>query len=412
MSAPLEGIRVLELATFVAAPSCCRLLSDLGAEVIKIESTKGDTWRQTGKSYCSRFSDEENPVFDIYNSGKKYISLNLKSELGIKTFHDLLKNTDVFVTNLRPASLHRLKIAYEDIKDNYPSLVYAIVLGYGEKGPEAKKPAYDTTAYWARSGFLLDLAISNENYTPIIPPSSVGDSVTGILLMGEICAALFRRMKTNAGDYVRSCLYHNGIFTMGTMIITTQKPWGTKFPRTRIDHGVPGGYYQCADNKWIYISIGYAPNVLPALFNAIDQPGLLQDPRFSTSKARYEHKEEVYRIFREAFLLKTSDEWVKIAETFDLSLSKMNHFSDVSDDEQAWANGFLELVEFANGNTDIMPSSPLEMNSLRKLKTIPASPIGWDTETVLRDIGYSDEQITQLKRSDIIRTRNTITTER
>ena len=163
-------------------------------------------------------------------------------------------------------------------------LVYAIVLGYAEKALR-QKPAYDTTAYWARSGFLLDLT-RNENYTPIIPPSSVGDSVTGILLMGEICAALFRRMKTNAGDYVRSCLYHNGIFTMGTMIITTQKPWGTKFPRTRIDHGVPGGYYQCADNKWIYISIGYAPNVLPALFNAIDQPGLLQDPRFSTSKAR------------------------------------------------------------------------------------------------------------------------------
>ena len=158
MSKPLEGIKVIDLTTFVAAPVAARMLGDMGAEVIKIEHPKGDGWRGFGKGFNARFNDDENPIFDIYNSGKKLISINLKNTEGKEIMQKLLNDADVFVTNTRPDALKRLGLAYEDIKERYPKLIYAIVLGYGEKGPDAAKPAFDTTAFWARTGFPRDMA--------------------------------------------------------------------------------------------------------------------------------------------------------------------------------------------------------------------------------------------------------------
>ena len=404
MHKPLSGIKVLDLSTFVAAPVCSRLLADMGADVIKVERPEGDTWRQTGIAYLPRrFSDAENPVFDIYNSGKKHIALDLKTEDGKKIFFQLLENADVLVTNTRLAALQRLGISYEDLKDRYPRLIYAIVLGYGEEGPDADKPAFDTTAYWSRSGFLRDMAPLSEHFAPVQPPFGVGDTVTGYLLMGEICAALYRRTQTGKGDYVRSSLYHNGIFTMGTMEIITQQPWGRAFPATRIDHSLPGGYYRCADDEWIYIAVGYAQGMIPRLCAAIGRPELAEDPRYSTQAARTENKEDYYKIFCDAFRSKPAQHWLAVAQQLDLPIVRMNHFSDVAEDPQAWVNGYLEHVEFANGQTDVMPSSPIEMDSIGPLKTTPAPEVGADTGEILRSLGYSDEDITRLQSAGAIK---------
>ena len=400
-SKPLTGIKVLELSTFVAAPSCARLLSDLGAEVIKVERPEGDGWRETGISFLpSRFCDEENPVFDIYNTGKKHIALNLKDSAGMEVFKKLLDEADIFVTNTRPAALKRLGISYEDLKEQYPSLIYAIILGYGEKGPDAGKPAFDTTAFWSRSGFLRDLTLPGEHYSPVVPPSSVGDTFTGVMLLAEICAALYRRAQTGKGDYVRSSLYHNGIFAMGTMAIIAQKPFGLIYPMKRADHSVPAGYYQCADNEWVFMAApGSTVNVAHKLIGRED---LTNDSRFDGYENRWKYRDEYYDIFRKAFLTKTSEEWIALAGDLDLPLVRMNHFSDVSEDRQAWANDYLEYVEFASGNVDVMPRSPIEMDSVGMLKTIPAPHIGKDTIAVLKELSYSDEEICAMHQTGAI----------
>ncbi len=404
MEKPLSGIKVLDLSTFVAAPVCSRLLADMGAEVIKIERPDGDAWRQTGISYLpSRFNDTENPVFDIYNSGKKHIALDLKTEAGKQVFFRLLEQADVFVTNTRPAALKRLGIAYEDLKDRFPKLIYGIVLGYGEKGPDAHKPAFDTTGYWSKTGFLRDMAPLSDHYAPVQPPFGMGDTVTGYLLMGEICAALYRRTQTGKGDCVRSSLYHNGIFTMGTMEIISQQPWGRAFPTTRVDHGIPGGYYRCADDEWVYIAVGYSQALIPSLCAAIGRPELAEDPRYATAEARTANKAEYYGIFKEAFSKEPISHWLQIAEKRDLPIVRMNHFSDVAEDEQAWVNGYLEHVTFANGNTDIMPSSPIEMDSIGQVKTVPAPAVGADTEAVLKEFGYTAEEISRLQETGAIK---------
>ena len=393
MSKPLEGIKVLDLTTFVAAPVCARLLADLGAEVIKVERPAGDGWREFGISYNVRFNDDENPVFDIYNTGKKCIALNLKDADAKEIFWKLLEQSDVFVTNTRPDALERLGFGYEAVKARCPKLIYAIVLGYGEKGPEAARPAFDTTAFWARSGFLQSMAPVTDDFMLISPPSGVGDTVTGYNLLLQINAALYAREKTGKGDYIGVSLYQTGIFTMGTMEIITQRPWGRQYPMSRRQIGPPGGCYRCADDQWIFMANGQLSVSLPKMFKMIGRPELWEDERFNTQAGRNAHKDELYDIFLEAYRTQPADEWIRRSIEVDLPMVKMNGFADVSEDPQAWANGYLEHMTCPNGETVVMPASPICMESIGKLETKPAPKIGTHTEEVLKDLGYTEEEM-------------------
>lgn len=402
MHKPLTGVKVVEMSTFVAGPVTARLLADLGAEVIKVERPEGDAWRITGVSYLpGRFSKEENPVFDIYNTGKKHLALNLKTPEGMEVFHKLLAEADVFITNTRPRALKRLGLAYEDLKDRYPGLIYGILLGYGEQGPESEKPAFDTSAFWAKSGFLRDLSLKREDYAPVQPPYGVGDTVTGYLLMAEICAALYRKKETGLGDYVRAGLYHNSIFSMGTMAIITQKPFGWRYPMERPSWPVPSGEYQCADGEWIYIS-GYTDAIYPRIYRILGREDLASDPRFTTAAGRWENRYAYYEEIRKAFLTRPSAEWLCMAEEQDLPMIRMGHFGDISTDEQAWVNGYLEHVDFPNGHTDVMPSSPIEMDSVGELKTVPAPGVGAHSAEILKSLGYTDAQLEKMEKAGAI----------
>lgn len=402
---PLEGIKVVDLTTFVAAPVAGRLLADLGADVIKVEHTRGDGWREFGINYNQRFNDDQNPVYDIYNTGKRFISMNLKAPEAKEIMWKLLDDADVFLTNTRPDALKRLGFSYEEVKARCPKIIYAIVLGYGEEGPEATLPAFDTTAYWTRSGFLRDMAPVTDSYIPISPPSGVGDTVTGYALLAEICAALIGREKTGKGDYVTAGLYHHGIFSTGTMQIITQKPWGNKYPKTRLEVGAPGGCYRCADDEWLFIANGQLSVALPKMFTMIERPDLIEDPRFLTRDSRAEHMEELYQIFVDAYRSQPIAEWLKRAREVDLPLVRMNHFSDVTSDEQAWANGYVEHMQCYDGEVVVMPSSPIRMESVGELKTVPAPKIGTHTAEVLTALGYTEEQIAAMEESGAIRTK-------
>jgi len=394
MSKPLSGVKVVELATFVAAPSCGRLLADLGAEVIKVESPKGDTWRGTGTRYVpGHFTADNNPVFDIYNAGKHFVALNLKDEQGKEAMMKLLEDADVFLTNTRPAALKRLGLSYEDIQSRCPKIIYASLLGYGEKGPDAAKPAFDSVAFWSRSGFLYDQQIKSDNFAPINPPFGMGDTVSGYLLLAEICAALYRRKETGEGDVVNSSLFHNGLFVTGTMSIINQKPFGRNYPVTRVGHGVPGGMYRCSDDNWVYVGTSSNNVLIPLICKAIGRPELFEDPAYFRPDCTIVDANKVYEAFRDAFLTKPSNFWLQQAEILDFPMMLVNRYSTVQEDEQAWANDYLERVTSPSGEVNVMPSSPIEMRSVGKLETIPAAQIGADTRRVLADLGYSEAQI-------------------
>ena len=411
MSKPLEGIRVLDLTTFVAAPVCARMLGDMGAEVIKIEHPKGDAWRETSRNFnVSRFGEHMNPIFDIYNSGKKLISLNLKSKEGMEVFWKLLEQADVFITNNRPDALKRLGISYEDVKERYPKLIYALILGFGETGPEASAPGFDVTAFWARSGFLRDMALTDGEYQPLMPPSGAGDTVTGTTLCAEICAALVRRMRTGEGDYVRACLYHNGIYTFGTMQLATQQPGGRVYPRARTAGGSAGGVtgtYCCSDGEWLFMANGGSAAFMPRIFQMIGRPELVEDKRYmdKDEAAKPENILGIYTLLKEAFKTKPRAEWLELAKVYDIPVVKMNHFNETVTDEQAIANGFVEEMVYENGDKIMMPTSPITMNSVGKIQTKIAPRVGWDTEDVLLSMGYTQEQIAAMAQSGAVKLR-------
>lgn len=402
MSKPLEGIRVLDLTTFVAAPICARLLSDLGAEVIKIESPKGDAWRIAGKAFNpSRFSDDMNPVFDICNTGKKLISINLKSKEGMEIFHKLLENTDVFVTNNRVEALKRLGISYEDLKEKYPRLIYAMVLGYGEKGPDANTPAFGVTAFWARSGFLRDMALTDGDYQPLMPPSGAGDTITGTTLAMEIMAAIINRQRTGKGDFVRSCLYQNGLFVFGTMSMASQQPGGKVYPRSRNDGGSAGaiaGTYCCADNEWVFLASGGDPAYLPRIYNMIGHPELIGQPEPADLT-------ELLDTFRGEFIKKTRAQWLQLSREFDVPMVPVNHFNEAVMEEQAMVNNFVEKVEYPHGDAIMMPTTPFIMDSFEKDPVKPTHTAGWDTEEVLLGMGYSKDAVDAMAASGAIAVR-------
>lgn len=405
MQKPLTGVKVLELSVFVAAPSCARLLSDLGAEVIKVERPEGDDWRKVGKSFhADHYTDDFNPVFDIYNSGKRFVSIDLKKPAGMAIFEKLLSEADVFLSNLRPAALKRLGLSYEDLKEKYPRLIYAALLGYGAVGPDADKPAFDGTAFWAKSGFMRDMATVTDDYAPVAAPSAVGDTVSGMFLMGEICAALYRRCQTGKGDRVSATLYHNGIFTMGTMGIVAQEEWGRRLPRTRVQQGLPDGYYRCGDDEWVFFSSSGIPKNVQGFYRILGLSEIFTDPRFDTPEKRKKNIAQMLAEVQSAFLQESAAHWLRLAEEADIPMVRVNHFQDPAQDPQAWENHFVEQVSFPGGQTGVMPTSPLEMDSLGQIRTIPSPCIGYDTRAVLQELGYTREEIDALYEQGVVRT--------
>ena len=393
---PLEGITVIELSTFVAAPVCARFLADMGARVIKVEAPKGDSWRVSSVAYLRRrFSETENPIFDIYNTGKDMLSLNLKTPEGMEIMHRLLAEADVFVTNNRPAALQRLGLHYDQLREKYPKLVYALLLGFGEKGPDAEAPAFDTTAFWARTGFMRDMGVDGPHYQPVAPSIGVGDSVAGTNLAMQVLGALYGREKTGEGQLVKASLYHVGAFAMGTMTVKGQRPFGSVLPATREDHNTPGGAYGCADGEWVYVGLGKREKTVPALHKMIGHPELDTDPRFLPGKS-WPNRKEYYAIIRDALLQKPSDYWVAQAKELDIPIVRMQHFADVSEDEQAWANGYVEKVAYPTGNEDVVPTSPIEMETVGVIKTQPTKAVGQDTRSVLAGLGFNEEEIARL----------------
>ena len=195
---PLEGVKVVEMATFIAAPAVGRILADLGAEVVKIESAKGDNLRYTAPNEGRPLDPHEDVNFDLENAGKKGIVVDLRTEEGVEVLFKLLEGADVFITNWRPQALERKNLTYEDLKDRFPKLVYASLTGYGEKGPDKDLPGFDYTAFFARSGWTGSLYQKGTVPTNLTP--ALGDHQSALSLTVGILAALYRARRRGGAE--------------------------------------------------------------------------------------------------------------------------------------------------------------------------------------------------------------------
>jgi len=191
---PLEGVKVVDLTTFLAAPTCARVLGEWGADVIKVEAGKGDPGRTQGAVFGMPYTDDENLGFDMSNMNKRFMTINLKNPKGMEVMDKLLKDADVFITNIRSKSLKKLGLDYETVSEKYPQVIWTQCLGYGEKGPEKDSAGFDVTCYMARGGVYGTTV--NKGSAPMIPTNGFGDFQVSLCLASGICAALFNRNRT------------------------------------------------------------------------------------------------------------------------------------------------------------------------------------------------------------------------
>jgi len=291
MPGPCEGIRVVELAVWVAGPSAGGILADWGAEVIKIEPPDGDPFRGL---YLSVAGVElpANPPFELDNRGKRSLVLDLRTAEGRGVALALLDRADVFVTNVRPAALARLGFDYESLAARNPRLVYARVTGYGERGPEADRPAYDVGAFWSRAGIAA--ALMPPGTEPPFQRGAMGDHVAGMTLAGGVTAALLAREKSGRGQLVTTSLLRIGIFVLGWDTNAALRLGIEASPMTRRTQPNPViSSYQAGDGRWFWLLGLQGQRHWPDLVRAVARPDLLEDPRFATMAARREHVGEL-----------------------------------------------------------------------------------------------------------------------
>jgi len=398
---PLEGIKVIELANYVAAPIVCRICADLGAEVIKLEGRGGDAWRATSLGH-TKTEQTENPLFDIFNVGKKSISLNLKSDEGKEVFHKLLADADILVTNTRNQSLVKLGLDYESLKDKYPRLIYATLTGYGYEGPDCNAPGFDNIAFWSRPGFSADMAIDSPGGYPVNSRYAMGDTIAGTTLFGAVMTALYQREKTGKGDFVTMSLYNAGIWAFGGSIVMAEKPYCHEFPEKR-NFGVPTNLpFRCSDGEWIRCTFFEFERYSERFFGALGMSDVLNEMKLVTMADAIDAAEVLVPQFEKAFATKSSTEWLQIFRDLDVVCGRLNHFADVLEDEQAWANEYIQKYECRNGVERILPSCPVRLGSQGVMKLGAPMLYGEHNDQIMSGLGYSEDEIAAMKEKGVL----------
>jgi crotonobetainyl-CoA:carnitine CoA-transferase CaiB-like acyl-CoA transferase len=399
---PFEGVKVVDLSTVIAASSAARIFADQGADVIKVEPLSGDLHRIQGTILGVRADKDENPVFDIENANKSFVSVDLKSPAGTKILFDLLEDADALITNYREDALVRLGLTYEELKDRFPGLVYGHVNAYGEKGEEARKPGYDIIAYFGRTGLGIDTGTA-ENY-PLVNLGGMGDHPTGIALAQGVAAALYRKLKTGKGDKVSVSLYHTGIWTTATMQPAVQV--GNRYPQPYKEPvllPVMGHPYRTADGEWVIFMLFDFDKYWAPLCESIDRRDLIDDERFNTRMANKKNQREMVEIIEPVIATKPFSIWAEKWAAADIPFENLRHMADVANDPQALVNDFMRPLTYASGKTFYLPTPPIQFRESGAPEYRPAGDVGADTRRVLERLGYPEEEIAALLASRVIR---------
>ncbi len=387
---PLEGVKVVDLTTFLAAPTCARVLGEWGADVIKVESVGGDPGRTQGAVFGMPYTDDENLGFDMSNMNKRFMTINLKNPKGMEVMDKLLAEADVFLTNIRTKSLVKLGLDYEAIKEKYPKVVWAQCVGYGEAGPEKDTAGFDVTCYMARGGVFGTTV--NKGSDPMIPTNGYGDFQVSLCLASGICAALFNRNRTGQGDKITVSLHHAAVFMLSTGMVSAQ--YGNQYPKSRYEVIAPtNNVYRTKDDRLLALCAPQYDRDFNKLMKLLGREDLVDHPDYSNCDHMNElgKNREVVEIFDEAIAKFDLKDILKIFKENDVPCEICMTPMDVYDDEQVWANDVMTKLDCPSGKRNI-PMNPVKFGSFKPdVKVTKAQ--GSDTEAIMAEYGYSEEEI-------------------
>src|SRR6266700_591444 len=303
-----SGLKVVDFASFIAGPGAAVILSDFGADVIKVEPPTGDTWR-IGYKIPPQPRAKDNYPWHLNNRNKRGLALDLKSPEARGVLRRLVEWADVLIVNTPHPAREKLQLAYDDVAQWNARLIYADVTGYGDIGPDARLPGFDITAYWARSG-LLSLT-RDAGAPPTLPVSGSGDHATAVSLYSAIVTALYRRERTGKGSYVTTSLFAAGVWACGVSVQAALCD-ATFFPlHDRLKPpNATFNVYRTSDDNWFLIVL--TPDKWPALAMGIGRPDLLTDPRFANPAKQAAHSAELTAILDEVFVSLPMSHWSEV----------------------------------------------------------------------------------------------------
>src|SRR5580658_7467748 len=388
-----SGLKVVDLASFIAGPSAAVILSDFGADVIKVEPPSGDLWRHAHNLPPQPVAEDPYP-WHLANRNKRGIALDLKAPGAHQVLEKLVKWADVLIVNTPHPARARLKLEYEDVVKWNPRLIYADVTGFGDKGPDANLPGFDITSYWARSGLLA--MTRDAGAPPTWPVAGSGDNATAVGLYSAIVTALYRRERTGIGSYVTTSLLAEGVWSASVSIqaaLCEAKFFGLHDRKNPANAAL--NVYRAADSTWFVLVMTH--DKFQAVAEAIGRPDLLTDPRFSDPSALATNRPALTAILDDVFSAQPMRYWYEVFNEVHVTFGAVRDPQEVINDPQLRLNDIIVPLEGAGGNLTSTISSPIQVRGVAKVAAKRAPEIGEHTEEILTQLGYSAAEVDALR---------------
>jgi crotonobetainyl-CoA:carnitine CoA-transferase CaiB-like acyl-CoA transferase len=398
--APLRGIRVVELAHWMAGPAAGGVLADWGAEVIKIEPPGGDPMRGLFGTLGLN-PDAPNGAFLAANRGKRSIEIEVKTQAGREVLDRLLEGADVLLTNLRPSALERLALTPAEVKARYPRLIYCSVTAYGWGGPDQERAGYDLAAFFGRAGISHQVTTQGTAPAPLM--QGLGDTFTAMAAVAGILAALVERQSTGAGRFVEASLLRTGMWALSGELGVQAMGGHPRPPAPREVCPTPlFNSYRAGDGRWFFLVGVEASRHLPKVLRAIGRPDLLADERFRGGRSISKNRREFIALLDEAFASKSLGEWIEAFNEHDVWWAPVQSPEDVVADPQARAIGaWVTIDQGTLGGGAASVDTPIRYDSQSRTHVQGAPKIGEQTREVLRELGYSDGTIEEIVASSV-----------
>ncbi len=393
MVAPLEGIKVLEVASWLAAPSCAALMADMGAEVIKVEPPGGDTYRRLNQALLGE--DAIHPSYQFDNRGKRGICINLESADGVVALKKLAVDADIFLTNLTQERLTRYGITEEEIKQINPTCIYGVLSGYGTVGPDSHREAFDQTAFWARSGAMSIFGDRDDG--PLISRGGYGDRTTALNMLSALLAALRVRDKTGEGQYVEVTLQRTGIWALASDMCTALYDRAQPEKTSRMLPPNPiWNCYQTAEGRWILLVMPMPLAYWPKFCRMVERDDWLTDERFQTVLGLMEHNHEIMDEVRSVFAAHDLPYWREKLDEAGLIWEPVADLPDVVEDPALRERGAFSFVVHERSGAVEIVSAPFDIRGADIEVRGPAPDAGEHTKEILVEAGYTPEEIDSL----------------
>jgi crotonobetainyl-CoA:carnitine CoA-transferase CaiB-like acyl-CoA transferase len=403
---PMDGIRVLEVAQFTFVPAAGAVLADWGADVIKVEHAEtGDA--QRGLSALMGMpigSGSFAPLMEHPNRGKRSIGLALENPDALEVLHELIRGSDVFLTNFLPAARRRLGIELSDVRKINPDIVYVRGSGFGARGPDSEKGGYDSTAFWARGGSALGTTPVDYDGLCKMPAAAYGDSIGGMTIAGGIAAALFARAQTGQTSVVDVSLLGVGAWANALPVGFALLEGGPPEPRAP-GHSAPTnplvGSYRTADDRWLILAMLQPGRYWPEFCRHIDREDLITDERFATATALMGNALVAADIVQEELAARPLAEWVARFADMEGQWAVAQDPWELGQDAALRANGLIAQVRDAEGTARELVANPVQFDE-KPVQLTRAPQFAEHTDEILRALGKSDDELIDLKISGAV----------